>query len=49
MVGSDYSHADQSAEIDAVRIIRQKGEHGEIPRAVAEKIVSHNPVRFYGL
>jgi predicted TIM-barrel fold metal-dependent hydrolase len=49
MVGSDYSHADQSAEIDAVRIIRQKGERGDIPAVVADKIVSHNPARFYGL
>lgn len=49
MVGSDYSHADQSAEIDAVRIICQKGECGEIEPQLADKIVSHNPARFYGL
>lgn len=49
MVGSDYSHADQSAEIDAVRIIREKGERREISAELAEKIVSQNPARFYGL
>lgn len=49
IIGSDYGHADQSAEIDAVTILRKKGEAGEIPAAVAEKILSDNAVRFYGL
>jgi len=49
MVGSDYGHADQSAEIDAVNVIRHKGQAGEIGGAIATKIISDNPRRFYGL
>lgn len=49
IIGSDYCHADQSAEIDALNILRSKGERGEIPPAMAQKIVSDNAVRFYGL
>lgn len=49
MIGSDYTHADQSAEIDAVQIIRAKGEAGEIPAMAARKIVDENARRFYGL
>jgi predicted TIM-barrel fold metal-dependent hydrolase len=49
MVGSDYSHADQSAELDAIRRIRTMGSEGRIPDRVAQKIVSDNPLKFYGL
>jgi predicted TIM-barrel fold metal-dependent hydrolase len=49
MVGSDYGHADQSAEFDAVNVIRAKGRAGAIDPATADKIVNHNPGRFYGI
>jgi predicted TIM-barrel fold metal-dependent hydrolase len=49
MIGTDYSHADQSAEIQALDVIEQRGASGEIPAAVARKIVDDNPRRFYGL
>src|SRR5512132_1057575 len=49
MIGTDYSHADQSAEIQALDVIEQRGEKGEIPAAVARKILDDNPRRFYGL
>ena len=49
MIGTDYSHADQSAEIQALDVIEQLGERGEIPASVARKIVDDNPRRFYGL
>jgi hypothetical protein len=49
MIGTDYSHADQSAEMGALDIIEQRGEKGEIPAAVARKILDDNPRRFYGL
>ena len=48
MIGTDYSHADQSAEIQALDVIQQRGEIGEIPAPVARKIVDDNPRRFYG-
>jgi uncharacterized protein len=49
MIGTDYSHADQSAEIHALDVIEERGEKGEIPAAVARKILDDNPRRFYGL
>jgi predicted TIM-barrel fold metal-dependent hydrolase len=49
MIGTDYSHADQSAEIEALDIIERRGANGEIPASVARKIVEENPRRFYGL
>jgi predicted TIM-barrel fold metal-dependent hydrolase len=49
MIGTDYSHADQSAEIEALDIIERRGANGEIPASVARKIVEDNPRRFYGL
>jgi predicted TIM-barrel fold metal-dependent hydrolase len=49
MIGTDYSHADQSAEIQALDVIEQRGEKGEIPASVARKILDDNPRRFYGL
>ncbi len=49
MIGTDYSHADQSAEIRAHSVILERGEKGEIPRSVAQKIVDGNARRLYGL
>ncbi len=49
MIGSDYTHGDPASEIDAVRRIDEKGQHGEISREIAHKIISDNPVRFYGI
>ena len=48
MVGTDYSHADQSAELDALDIIERKAASEEIPSEVARKILDDNPRRFYG-
>jgi predicted metal-dependent TIM-barrel fold hydrolase len=49
MVGSDYGHADQSAEIDAPKNILRMAEAGRISHAIAEKIVDSNARRFYAL
>ena len=49
LIGTDYTHADQSAELDALDIIEQRGKEGEIPADVARKILDDNPRRFYGL
>src|SRR6266542_3154894 len=49
MIGTDYSHADQSAEIQALDVIEQRAEKGEIPASVARKILDDNPRRFYGI
>ncbi|HUY06931.1 MAG TPA: amidohydrolase family protein [Acidimicrobiales bacterium] len=49
MVGTDYTHADQSSEIQALSIIEQRALNGEIPMSVVEKMFDANPRRFYGL
>jgi len=49
LVGTDYTHADQSAELDALDIIEQKAASGVISADAARKIVQDNPRRFYGL
>ncbi|MEK7216608.1 MAG: amidohydrolase family protein, partial [Chloroflexota bacterium] len=49
MIGTDYSHADQSSEIRAHQVITERGQRGELSPAVAGKIVSGNARRFYGL
>ena len=46
MIGSDYGHADNASELLALNGIRDKGE---IAPAVIDKILAHNPARFYGL
>jgi predicted TIM-barrel fold metal-dependent hydrolase len=49
VVGTDYTHADQSAELMALDVIEQRGATGQIPFEVARKILDDNPRRFYGL
>ena len=49
MIGSDYGHSDQSAELRAHQIIEGKASEGEIPMEVARKIVDDNARRFYGI
>ncbi len=46
IIGSDYTHADQSAELEALSILRRRSD---VDRAVTEKIVRDNPSRFYGI
>ncbi len=49
LVGTDYTHADQSAELVAMDVIDERAANEEIPAEVARKILEHNPKRFYGL
>ena len=46
IIGTDYGHRDTTAEIDALRKLRDDGKVGE---ATANKILSANPKRLYGL
>ena len=46
MIGSDYSHADGSAELDALRILR---EDSGLSPSVTKKILEDNPRAFYGI
>ncbi len=49
MIGTDYTHADQSAELRALDVIERREAEGELPPGVARKIVEENPRRFYGI
>ena len=48
LIGTDYTHADQSAEIQALDVIEHKGASEEISPEVARKVLDDNPRRFYG-
>ena len=49
LLGTDYSHADQSAELEAFEILRRRAATGEIAEELVEKVLNENPRRFYGL
>ena len=49
MIGTDYTHADQSAELHALDVIEQKSATGEISPEAARKILTDNPRRFYAI
>ena len=42
----DYGHQDQSSEIEAMRLMREKGE---VEPRVIDKILGENAVALYGL
>ncbi|MEK7216094.1 MAG: hypothetical protein AAB289_10905, partial [Chloroflexota bacterium] len=49
VIGTDYTHADQSAEIGAIEVMRERTSKGEISPAVLRKILEDNPKGLYGL
>jgi predicted TIM-barrel fold metal-dependent hydrolase len=49
LLGTDYSHADQSADIESITTLRQWGEEGRISPRTVTKILEDNPREFYGL
>jgi predicted TIM-barrel fold metal-dependent hydrolase len=46
VVGTDYGHTDTSAEIEALRMIR---DDGKIPSSVVDKILGPNAAKLYDL
>jgi len=46
VVGTDYGHQDQSSEIEAIRVMREKGE---VEPRIIDKILGDNAVALYGL
>ena len=46
VVGTDYGHADNSAEIEAIRKLKNDGT---LPAGVADKILNDNAKALYGL
>jgi predicted TIM-barrel fold metal-dependent hydrolase len=49
MLGTDYSHVDQSAELRAHQVLMDMAQQGTISTVAASKIVSDNARRFYGM
>jgi predicted TIM-barrel fold metal-dependent hydrolase len=49
MLGTDYSHVDQSAELRAHQVLLEMAHRGQFSSAIATKIVTDNARRFYGL
>jgi len=46
VIGTDYGHADNAAEIEALRKLRHEGK---VSGRVIDKILDDNPRAFYGL
>jgi predicted TIM-barrel fold metal-dependent hydrolase len=46
MIGSDYGHADNASELLALAKLK---ESAEIEPRMIDKILYHNPAKFYGL
>lgn len=49
MIGTDYTHDDQSGVLEALNHIERLGLDGQIPMQTAKKILIDNPRVFYGL
>jgi uncharacterized protein len=49
IVGSDYTHADQSMERDFQELLGERAEQGDITKAGLGKILYDNPKRLYAL
>lgn len=49
LVGTDYTHADQSSEIKAFDLIERRARNGEFSMGVIHKLFEENPRRFYDL
>ena len=46
VVGTDYGHTDTSAEIEALRMIK---DDGKLSASIADKILGPNAAELYGL
>jgi predicted TIM-barrel fold metal-dependent hydrolase len=49
LIGSDYTHQDQSQELEFPRLLEERADRGEIGQSAVQKILSDNPKTFYGL
>ena len=49
MVGSDYTHRDQSMEHDFPRLLQARADNGDIPQSAVGKILYDNAKALYGL
>jgi len=49
LIGSDYTHADTSMELEFPRLLQARADAGDIPQSAVQKIAHDNGVAFYGL
>lgn len=49
MIGSDYTHADQSMEYDFPRMLQERVDRGDLAQSIVKKILYDNPQTLYGL
>ncbi len=49
IIGTDYSHTDPSANLNALGEVRRWAQEGRISDETAVKILEHNPAALYGL
>jgi hypothetical protein len=49
LIGSDYTHQDQSQELEFPRLLEERADRGEIGQSAVQKILCNNPKTFYGL
>jgi predicted TIM-barrel fold metal-dependent hydrolase len=49
IIGSDYGHADMSAVIDMIQLLKDLGAKGHVNADSVQKILDNNPRAFYGL
>jgi predicted TIM-barrel fold metal-dependent hydrolase len=49
IIGSDYGHADMSAEIDALRVLQKHAAEQHVSKETVNKILDGNARALYGL
>jgi predicted TIM-barrel fold metal-dependent hydrolase len=49
LVGSDYTHADASMELEFTKRLQERVDAGDLPQEAVQKIVYDNPKAFYAL
>jgi len=49
VIGTDYTHVDQSAELRALCAMQERAERGEVSSVIVRKMLDDNPRSLYGL
>jgi uncharacterized protein len=49
IIGSDYTHKDQSMDHEFPRLLQERATNGDIPQSAVSKILYDNPKTFYAL
>ncbi len=49
VIGTDYGHADQSAEINALSVLKEQAKQGALEISLADRIIGPNASALYGI